>query len=563
MVRSFIGPFLLTTAVANFILLLVNLLKYFDDFIGKSLGADVFARLFFYFSLNTLQFSLPLGVLVASLMTFGNLGESFELTAIKSSGISLVRTLKPLFIAVIFITFGSYYFNDIIIPNANLKAYSLLYDIKHAKPALDIKEGMFYEGLPNFSIKVKKKFPDGKSLKNIMIYDHTEGIGNRSIILADSSRMYSFMDKKYLKLELYNGNYYSETPVNNSNVNQLARSKFDKMDMVFSLASFGLERRDEDLFKHNRQMMNIKELTQQIDTFQSNIIDTKEEFVRNSENYFNFHLKTKKNIKYKYIPKADTATNIPSENEEDVQEASFLSPIFNLLGKIPQNDTIIEPEMQQQEIYENQEMPPTPEELPNEIPDDLINEEIETENPVQVIPDFLDVDSLDIDSLTWANIDSIIAKKKSLQNVYNNAASNAQNIQNYLSNTQSTIYQYTKHRNLFIIERDKKYSQAIACMIMFLIGAPLGSIIKKGGLGTPTIVAVFFFIIHYVFVIVGQQQAKEGAMSPYLAVWMADLILLPFALFFLRQAWVDARLFEVDFYSVLVSKIKKRFGKNN
>ena len=175
MLKSFVGPLVLTTAVANFILLIQYLLKYFDDFVGKNLGFTVFAELLFYFSLNMLQIALPLGVLLASLMAFGNLGENFELTAIKSSGISLLRVLRPIFLFVFVLSIGAFFFNNYTIPAANLKAYSLLYDIKHTKPALDIKAGSFYNGIPNYSIKAKEKLPDGKTLLDVIIYDHISG----------------------------------------------------------------------------------------------------------------------------------------------------------------------------------------------------------------------------------------------------------------------------------------------------------------------------------------------------------------------------------------------------
>ena len=265
MLKSFIGPFVLTTTVSNFILLIQYLLKYFDDFVGKNLGATVFAELLFYFSMNMLQIALPLGVLVASLMTFGNLGENFELTAIKGSGISLLRVLRPIFVFVIFLSIGAFYFNNYAIPAANLKAYSLLYDIKHTKPALDIKAGAFYNGIPDYSIKSKNKLPDGKTLLDVIIYDHSGGRGNKKVILADSSLMYTILDDRYLKLELYDGNYYWEKDKRETKVNQFYRTNFYKMDMVFSLASFDLKRRKEELFQNNRQMKNINELTVDIE----------------------------------------------------------------------------------------------------------------------------------------------------------------------------------------------------------------------------------------------------------------------------------------------------------
>lgn len=319
MMKSFIGPFLLTTAVATFVLLIQYMLKYFDDFVGKDLGFTVFARLLLYFALNMLSVSLPLGVLVSSLMAFGNLGEHSELTAIKSAGISLIRTMRPIFIFVIFLSIGAFYFNDIVVPAANLKAYSLLYDIKHKKPALDIKPGVFYDGIPNYSIYAKSKYSDNKTLKNVMIYDHTEKSGNKTVILADSSIMYTILNERYLKLELYNGNYLSEEKKSGSPVDQLYRTNFNKMEMVFSLSSFDLNRTDEELFQNNRQMKNVKQLTHDIDSMALEIIKNKSDMLINTGGFLKFHKKTFYN--------SDNLEQAPPEPDSltTTQTASLLS----------------------------------------------------------------------------------------------------------------------------------------------------------------------------------------------------------------------------------------------
>ena len=184
--RSFIGPFFLTLAVVEFILLTQYILKYLDDIVGKDLGFLVIAQLLMYFSLNLAPVALPLAVLISALMTYGNLGEHHELTAIKTSGISLVRILLPVFIFTIFLSIGAFFFNNKVVPKANLKAYSLLWDIRQKKPALDIRENIFYNGIPGYSIKITEKLgEEGDILKGIMIYDHSRGRGNTNLIMAD------------------------------------------------------------------------------------------------------------------------------------------------------------------------------------------------------------------------------------------------------------------------------------------------------------------------------------------------------------------------------------------
>lgn len=551
MLKSFIGPFLLTTAVSNFILLVQYLLKYFDDFVGKNLGFSVFAELLFYFSLNMLQIALPLGVLVASLMTFGNLGEQFELTAIKSSGISLLRTLRPIFIFVFVLSIGAYFFNNYTIPAANLKAYSLLYDIKHTKPALDIKAGAFYGGIPNYSIKAKDKLPDGKTLLDVIIYDHTMGRGNKTVIMADSSLMYTIMDDRYLKLELYNGHYYSEEATSQSSIDRFYRTEYNRMDMVFSLASFDLKRRKEELFQNNRQMKNISELAMDIDSFQHMIIKQKSNFIQTTERYFDFHFDNKKEI----IKKGEIIQVEEQAVTPNSIEASFFpSFLYDIIQSQEAQNAQIKTQAQDTVDIEGPLNPKNRNLLKKP---DLNRDKIVYKVPKKRLS------SDNIDSLDWSDLDIFLDEiYKNRKPTYSDALNKARNVKVNLNSAKTRLYQYQKDANLYTIEMQKKYAQALACILMFLVGAPLGAIIKKGGLGVPTIIAIFFFIIYYVFSSIGEKQAKEGAMDPIIAAWMSDAILLPFGLFFLRQARVDARIFEVDAYRIGIEKLKRRFARN-
>ncbi|GAB4242979.1 MAG: hypothetical protein Tsb0034_20630 [Ekhidna sp.] len=542
MLKSFVGPFILTTGVSTFILLIQYLLKYFDDFVGKNLGFTVFAELLFYFSLNMLQNSLPLGVLVASLMTFGNLGENFELTAIKSAGISLVRILRPIFIFVIFLSIGAYFFNNYTIPAANLKAYSLLYDIKHTKPALDIKEGAFYNGIPDYSIKVKEKYPDGKTLRDVIIYDHSQGRGNKTIILADSSIMYTILDDRYLKLELYDGHYYSEQVKSSVDAEQFYRTEYTRMDLVFSLSSFDLKRRKEELFQNNRQMKNIKELSHDIDSFKVEIVKQKARFIQNTQRYFQYHLDDKPYIEEQGTWKRDTTK---TKDVTLVPASMFPANLFDFFRT------------NQKQLKKKQEQVDTLQGVSVDSTDVANAKKIKKEEKLVLT-------EVGIDSLSWEDLERYVeSQHRSSKALVSNALNKARNIKVNLSSSKTRVYQLKKDTNLYTIERDRKYALAMACIIMFTIGAPLGAIIKKGGLGVPTIIAIFFFIIYYVFGSIGEKQAKEGAMNPYLAVWMSNLVLFPFGLFFLRQARIDARIFEVDIYHIWIEKLRSRFARKN
>ena len=557
--KAFFGPFFLTTLVATFILLIQYMLKYFDDFIGKNLGLSVIAELMFYFALNMLQVALPLGVLVSSLMTFGNLGEHFELTAIKSAGISLVRTMRPIFIFVVFLSISAFYFNDYVVPAANLKAYSLLYDIKHKKPALDIKAGVFYDGIPNYSIKAGKKFPDNKTLKEVMIYDHTDRDGNMRVILADSSLMYTIYNEKYLKLELYNGVYYNEVQKGGRKISDMYRTHFDRLDIVFSLSSFDLKRTKEELFRNNRQMKNIAELSYDIDS----LVKEKKKQVNNiaagSSNYLDFH--TKHFVRQPEPDMIDSALfdTVRYVNKKIIQQAGLI----RLDDWFWQDRNVSQPlkvTARSASDTAKLQLPRsrTSSEL-DSIPQVMGQRKLSGEREVEIDDDFV----APLAEWTLSDFDDYFDKEYQKQMITQNALNKARNFKVNITGVRIKTISIESRIDTFSVEKYKKYSQAFACIVMFLIGAPLGAIIKKGGLGVPVIVSIFFFIIYYVLTISSEKWAKADVVDGELAVWTADIILLPVGLFFLKQARVDARLFDWDFYLVVIERAKMWLQNRN
>lgn len=586
-IKSFINPFLLTTIVATFILLIQYMLKYFDDFVGKDLGFSVFGELIFYFSLNMLSVSLPLGVLVSSLMTFGNLGEHFELTAIKGSGISLLRALRPIFFFVVVLAFGAFYFNNYVVPAANLKAYSLLYDIKHTKPALDIKPGVFYNGIPDYSIKVKEKLPDNQTLKEVLIYDHTQKLGNKSLIIADSSRMYTFFNDRYLKLELFNGHAVAEEKKNADPIDYFYRTSFDQMEIVFDLSSFGLKDTDEKLFRNNRQMKNVAELSEDLDSLSRMHTKGKMRFrnsVRNSLRFSVADLFEEVDLTIydrtpEVVPKdapIDTLPAVPADSIKadtvPMMQASILSLAFIdwlwLQDTVKRFDRIeLQEELQGVEREFNTETLKQEFDLDQNKIDSMREAALQSlpphqrKNRIKRKPKINEFTKIPIAELTVEDLGLQFDATYKKQGVIDYALSQARSIKSQLGSVNSNLNGLQLNHNKFSVEKYKKYSMAFACVVMFLIGAPLGAIIKKGGLGVPVIVSIFFFIIYYVLTITTEKWAKAGVTDPFYSVWIADFTLLPIGLFFLRQARIDARLFETDFYNVVIDKIKTKFKK--
>lgn len=502
---SFLGPFILTFLVVVFILLTQHMLKYFDDIIGKDLGWDVLGTLLFYFAIFMTPVAMPLAVLLSSLITFGNLGEHFELTAVKSLGISLVRSLVPIFAVVVILTGVAFYANNYLVPKAALEAYSLLYDIKQKKPALDLREGTFYGAIPDISIKVNDKLPDGQTLRDIIIYDHRGRTGNKEVTIADSGKMYTILNNQYLKLELYDGYNYSEgSPAGKdmsgkpSNKPTLSKTKFDKSEIVFDLSSFGLNRTDKRWFQGNRIMRNLGELNDDMDSIDRNVLDHRlNEFETGRAQLFNYHFKGD-SVKMPAAMAAYKATR-----DSVLAARGSLTPAirkFDVAAMVDESDTA---------YYQK-----------------LVRAS----------------DSLFAKTVTKDEITSTLNYVRVLRTKFQNSS--------------NQLKSYTTDFKIFQIQWHKILSNSLACIVMFLIGAPLGSIIKRGGLGVPVLASILFFIVFYLLSMTGEKWAKQGLIPVPLGIWAADMILFCVGLIFLRQARLDARLFDSDFYNVMADKVK-------
>jgi lipopolysaccharide export system permease protein len=500
---SFLGPFFLTFMVVVFILLNIHMLKYFDDIIGKDLGWDIIGTLLFYFAIFNTPASLPLAVLLSSLITFGNLGEHFELTAVKSLGISLTRALIPIFGFVVLVTIFAFYTGNYLVPKAALEAYSLLYDIKQKKPALDLREGAFTSSIPDISIKVNDKLPDGQTLIGIIIYDHRGKSGNKEVIVADSGRMYTMLNDQYMKLELFNGYKYGEgggereISGRSEVTDTMSKTYFAKSVMVFDLSSFAMIRTEKKWFQGNRIMRNMKELRNDMDSLRFEVDKQLVYLYESKETFFRFHNKI---------------DSVP------------LRP--DLVVAKSRRDSLIESKTNQ------------------------------TQRPMRryklVAP---------ISARVKAISDSLITNHMVNRNDISFALSTARNAASSIQNINMHIYSYEQEYRIHQIQWHKILASAIACMAMFLIGAPLGAIIKKGGLGVPVLASILFFILYYVLSLLGEKWGKNGIMPVPIGMWIANVTLFVVGSVFLIQARRDARLFEADFYHVMWDKVMRFFSQ--
>lgn len=538
---SFLGPFFVTFLVVVFILLMQNMLKYFDDIIGKDLGWDVIALLFFYFAVFMVPFAMPLAVLLSSLITYGNLGEHFELTAVKSLGISLTRSLVPIGVFVVLLVGVAFYANNYLVPKAALEAYSLIYDIKQKKPALDLREGAFYNGIPDISIKVNKKYRDGISLKDVIIYDHRGRLGNKEVIIADSGRMFTMHGDQYLKLELFNGYNYSEGTSSNDinmvgqnyNEETLRKTAFARSEMIFDLSSFNLNRTEKKWFQGNRIMRNLGELQRDMDSVSWQMNDQRLGVYQIGQSMFSYHLKRDT------VPlSADLRVFRRQKDSLFRARAAREQAANDSIYPVAVVDSLTPPATTQQAQPETRLLSASIKNLT--VPGGETSPSTDPVNP--------------------AILDSIFGAPFS-RDLHTQALNNIRVVKSQMASSLSVAESQDHEYLVFQIQWHKILSSSVACFVMFLIGAPLGAIIKKGGLGIPVIVSIFFFIIYYVMGITGEKWAKQHLVSVPVGVWMANVILLIIGLLFLRQARVDARLFDSDFYLVVWDRLKRAYGR--
>jgi lipopolysaccharide export system permease protein len=444
----------MTFFIAMFVFFMMFIFKYIDDFVGKGLGFGVLSELFFYFSLTTIPMALPLAILLSSLMTFGNLGENFELTALKSSGLSLQKIMTPLIITTICLSIGAFYFSNNILPYTNLKAGSLLYDVRESKPSLLFKEGVFNNSIEGFSIRVGKKDKDGKTLREILIYDHREMQGNNIVLSAKSGKMEETADKMFLVLTLNDGVSYKEMldKPNQAQTHPFIRDKFEERIIRFDLSEFKMSRTNEDLFKTNYQMLNISQLNQAVDSLT----------IKNEKRKIGFE----KQLKESYYPKTTILFSKLDSNKKAISDINYFSKL---------------PKLQQLNIIEF-------------------------------------------------------------------ATNSIRNAKVYSESVQSDYEAETYAKLKYMAEWHRKFTLSIACIVLFFIGAPLGAIIRKGGLGMPVVISVVFFIIFHILSIMGEKLAKEGEIPPYIGMWMATVILFPIGVFLTIKATSDSSLFDANAY---------------
>ncbi len=484
-IKSFLGPWLVTFMICVFLLLMQFLWKYIDDLVGKGLEWTIIFELLFYASLTLVPLALPLSILLATIMTFGGLGEKNELFAMKSGGVSLYRIMYPLLIFNILISLGAFYFSNNLLPYTNLKMRSLLFSIQQQRPEVNIRNGIFTEPVDDLSIKVARKYRNNNTLEGVLIYDHRGNSGNTNVTTAEAGNIKITEDKSVLIMELFDGYRYEELKLekdkksgNKSRPHQ--ESKFKKQTVYIQLDGLGLDRSNEDLFKNGYEMLNNNQLVEAIDSLKITL--HKREFeIFTTLNRFNLF-------------KGKNEWRKQTEEEKKIAQTKVESIIL--------------------------------------------------ENPNI---------SFDIDS------------------IFSNLNMNQQNkILDYALNysrTSKTFVEYSKDEALGYkrwivrhqIEWHRKYILSLACLLFYLIGAPLGAIIRKGGFGLPVIISVFIFLIYYIISITFEKTVRELVLLPEIGMWVSTGILFPIGLFLIIRTANDTMRINAQFYM----KIQNFFRRNS
>lgn len=474
--QAFIPVFCMTFIICLFILLMQFVWKYVEDLVGKGLEPMVIVELFTYVALNLSPMALPLAILLASLMTFGNLGEKYELLAIKAAGISLLRAMRPLIILVAFISLGAFFFQNEVIPKVQVKFKTLLISIRQKSPELDIPENTFYSGIDGYNLYVKSKNKETGMMYNLMIYDISKGFDNMAVVVCDSGNLKMSSNKDYLLLNLYNGQQFSNfqqsgmmQPQTSGSPNTqfvpYMRENFKQRKLIMPFDA-NFNRMDESSMDGTQISKNIKELKHTIDSL-SSLIDTLN--VNDRKLMLN-------NAYLAYRSDAEVVDSL-------------------------QNNAVVEAK------------------------------------------------AYDFDSI----MSSLSLQERSM--IYNDALRAVESNQNdvmFRSVAKTDLKTKVRQHD---VELQGKFSLSFACLVFFFIGAPLGAIIRKGGLGMPVVISVIMFIIYYIINNLGYKMARDGIWEVWQGVWLSSFVLFPLGVFITYKAINDSDLFNPEAYGKYLRKI--------
>lgn len=471
--KSYLGPMVLTFFIIMFVLMMNVLWRYIDELVGKGLDPGTIIELLCYATINMIPMALPLATLLAAIMTMGNLGENYELLAMKSAGMSLPKIMRPLLVVVSILAVGSFFIANNLVPYANKKFFRTIYDIRQMNQTLEFQDGLFFNGIDGMSIRVGHQNQETGLLTDVLIYDNRNASGNMTTTVADSGYIRLSDDKRFLEITLFNGERYEQTRNSSQwyNKSSLQRNKFELQKANISISGFEMQRTDADLF-NNAQTKNISELQYEIDTL-----------------------------------------------TQQVNSATTRSYDPLLKERIFVRDTTVITDRNDSVVVEKR--------------------------------DFRPIDA--IDSLATLDL-------RSKDRIWNQAVSAARNSRSMFSFDESQAKNALNQLYRSKVEWHKKLALPVTIIIFFLIGAPLGAIVRRGGLGMPIVISVIFFVIYYIISSSGEKMAKEGTWEAFYGTWLSAFVLAPVAIYLTYKATNDSGLLDVDWYVVKFKKIKEKIS---
>jgi len=443
--------------------------KYIDDLVGKGLDLLIILELLFYASATFVALAAPLAILLSSLMTFGSMGEQYEIIALKAAGVPIKKLILSLSLLILLIAGGTFWFSDHITPKAYLKMRSLLRNIIDQKPTLNIKEGEFYDGFDNYVIRVGRKDKNNKDIYDILLFDHTKSQGNTTFTYAKKGKMEMTDDKMYMLFYLYDGFYWDESskPESSGN-NPLTRSTFAEQYIKFDISSFVFEKSSDNFYNKSTQALSNAEIVKMIDT---------------------------------------VMISIEENNNQFINQVMSTCYFFN---EYIYHDTVV-------------------------------------------------ITGLNPPKTSWSDLNKeekvmVLDKTLSLKNDFKNSLDFFRENNKYYYNSLAS----------YLVEWYKKYVFTIACMLFFFIGAPLGSIIRRGGIGIPLVITVSFFTSFFFLTIFGERIAKGGAVPVWVGMGLSTFILIPICTFLIYQTSMDSALFSSEEIHKKIQLLnpKKLFTRN-
>jgi lipopolysaccharide export system permease protein len=520
LIKSFIPPFAVTFFIAIFVLMMQFLWKWIDEIAGKGVGLFFIVEMLGYMCISLIPMALPMAVLISSVMVMGNLAEHYELASLKSTGTSLARIMLPL----MFLTFGisvfSYIASDKLIPISNLKYQSRLYDIKNQKPTLSLEQGVFNNDFQGFSIRIKDKKADNKSIEGVLMYDQSQGSGSRfSQVTAKNGEMTVTPDERFFVMRLFDGTQYLESKptLRNGKPNYpFIRTSFKTWTKVFDLGEFQLDRTDESLFKTHHNMLSTKELVMAIDSIERQRQQRIDGMTDEIERSF-----YQKNIEEEATENAEQEAATGEEiREEIVINDSLLTKNDSTAAEVIEWNKKID---RRRENSKNSEA---------QVPEKTTGTRF-FNSPQQM-------DSIG----ELSNYNSLYEtfRPDDRSRLMNKGRSKITGAHQAVLATLRAIERTHENRIDHLYHLHNKFTVSVACFIFLFIGAPMGAIVRKGGFGYPLLISVVFFVIYIMMTILFKKTMEGGGIDPVLGAWMPCLVILPIGIFLTSKAMNDSKL---------------------